>query len=91
MKEAKGEKEGVKTEKQLVMGKGKCYRKQTSKNWWMHRHLHPPQTSPLAASTQQLPMVLLPVDSLVSETVLHTSPQSLPQQEHCFGLRFLFI
>ena len=59
MKETKGEKEIVKTKKQIVMGKRKRYRKQTSKNWWRHSHLHPPQTSPLATSTQQLPRVLL--------------------------------
>lgn len=90
VKEAKGEKERVKTKQQFVMGKRKCYRKQTNKNWWMQSHLHPPPTSSLATSTQQLPRALVPVDSLESDPMLHTSPWSLPQREHRFGLQLPF-
>lgn len=81
MKEAKG--------KSKHKGADCHEKKKTLQKTDMHELVneHPLQTSLLAIGTQQLPGVLLTVGSLVSDPMLHTSPQPVPQQEHCFGLQ----
>lgn len=68
----KGKKERVKTKKQIVTGKRKYYRTQTSKNWWMHSRLHPAQTSPLAPVLNSFPgwfsLWTLPLSDPISHT-----------------------